>query len=250
MNFCVISPVPGLRHFATLSTTHLVLSHITHSTYMTFYRERRDAGDTLILDNSAYERKVSSPDRDLEYALMFYQPQICILPDKINDPTITLSRSLRFLDKNMERFREVEWMFVVHQKPKGDYLESVVAAVLDRRVGHSISWLGIPRCLTTDHKLSRAVAAKSLTYEGLKFHALGMVDGSIGELLELREAGFASVDSSAPVWRGWMGHSLRDRRREWSDIPCNFTSPPELSPVNRELILHNLEMCGVKRPTE
>ena len=44
MNFCIISPAAGLKQFATLSTTHLVLSHITDSAYMSFYRERRDAG--------------------------------------------------------------------------------------------------------------------------------------------------------------------------------------------------------------
>src|SRR5438309_7133914 len=159
MNFCIISPVAGLKQFATLSTTHLVLSHITDSAYMSFYRERRDAGDTLILDNSAYERKVASPDKDLEYALMFYQPQICILPDKINDPTLTLSRSLRFLDKNIERFKEVEWMFVVHQGSSNNFMDSTVAALLDRRVGYAISWLGIPRCLTTEYNLSRSLVA-------------------------------------------------------------------------------------------
>jgi len=63
-------------------------------------------------------------------------------------------------------------------------------------------------------------------------------------------AGVTSIDSSAPVWRGWNGQSMLELDRRWWDefgtsVDFNAELPTE---IRREVILDNLEACGVRIP--
>jgi hypothetical protein len=253
VNFCIISPTSGLQRYGTLSKTHLVLAHINDYKYRHFYQQRREAGDILILDNGAYENGKSVNWNRLSYAITTYKPQVCVLPDTINNPTKTLSDSLRFLDENIDCFPEISWMFMCHWDGSDfHYIDFVAKALFDPRVGHLINWIGVPRCLTTDWKLSRVMVAAALKElrPSLKFHAFGMANGSVSELASLRTSGlFTSVDSSAPVWRGWCGYKLGDDMWDRNGKPIVFNAEdPDTHRDSFErdaLILSNLEACDV-----
>lgn len=241
MNIALICPTSGLERYATLSTTHLVLAQITDSRYTSFYQRRRDAGDILILDNGAHEQGGSIDFASLETALVIYQPNVCVLPDILSESRKTQSLSLRFLDRNYSRFPNTEWMFV----PQGMQPNLSVLDILhDLRVGPMISWIGVTRYLTINHRYRRTDVAKDIRREGFKgkFHALGMVNGSIDEFREVRDSGlFTSLDTSVPIWRGWNGYSFH---ASWPEISVDFHAQLH-EQTHREVIKQNLEDLNV-----
>lgn len=249
MNFCIISPTAGLKRYSTLSKNHLVLAHIEDRDYISFYRKRREEGDHLILDNGAHEQGSSVSWRQLEIGIINYHPQVVVLPDTLNDSYQTARDALLFLDKYSSRYPEVEWMYVPQGK---EFASTTIKVLTDLRSGYLISWLGISRYLTINHACYRTEVAsmfKQTTLyrdKGIKFHALGMVNGSVGELNELRSSRlFESIDSSVPVWRGWNGYNLSTMKNKWPEISVNFSSKDFPNEDYDHQIRLNLEACGV-----
>lgn len=264
MNFCIISPITGLERYSTLSRFHLVLAHLLRDKhYYNFYAGRRDAGDFLILDNGAYENTQSVHPETYFGLARQLQPNVVVLPDVFMSPwRITTSESLKFLDTYIERFITLpEFMFVPQCQTTKDnkdgytsreeFFQSLETAVNDGRVGRYIQWVGLGRYLHTEFTnlpgkgFRRANLAREIQRAGfrhLKVHALGMANGSVEELQALQDAGVHSIDSSAPVWRGWNGYSISDLRWKEEGTSCNFltTDIP-----NEWQILQNLEACNV-----
>src|SRR5262245_15942235 len=230
MRFCVISPIAGLERYSRLSKTHLLLPQLDkHPPYRRFYQTRREEGDFLILDNGAYEGQ--SDWKLLVDCLAVYQPQVCALPDYLLQPwEKTHHEAFAFLDRYHDVFPQVQWMYIP-QSTAGDimgYLDGLYRALEDSR----ITWIGLARALPlyiTNDPLMRANLATQLRKRwGGKIHALGMMKGSIGELKMLEHAGVHSIDSNAPVWRGWCGYSLY---HTWPEIPCDYTHEWAMPPV-------------------
>lgn len=255
MEFCVISPTAGLEKYARLSKTHLVLGHMCSVTaYREFYQQRKADGDFIILDNGAYE--YGRPSISWE-AIQALEPDVVVLPDYLLQPwQKTWHAAIAFLDEYSHDAQEFEWLYIP-QAEKGDlhgFLQSYQEAVADPR----ITWIGIPRALAyaiTDNPLARVEFARLVKWEHptLNLHAFGMVNGDVHELGYLRSAGVRSIDSSAPVWRGWNGYQMRDWQA-WNDYgtPVDFNAVFKAGnrPDYRESNLHEvLEACGVRIPT-
>lgn len=251
MEFAIISPTAGLEKFSRLSRTHLVLPQVTNQLYETFYYTRRREGDTLILDNGAYESTMDI--RRLEDSMRFYMPQITVCPDHLlDDWRRTMEATQVFLEKWYGRV-ETEFMGVPQAKAGdlGGWYMCLAEMLRDPR----ITWIGLPRALGTDivpecdRKLARPRCARFLrtAFPDIKVHALGMLAGSIDELRMLRNEGVRSIDSSAPVWRGWCGYPLTSPN--WPDYACDFGATfPSDECVGG--ILSNLQQCGVKTWTQ
>lgn len=264
MQFCIICPTTGLERYATLSTTHLVLSHIEDPLYQEFYIKRRKAGDLLILDNAAYENKQST-EHELVDKIELYNPQVVVLPDKFLRPwEETFLTSYEFLGKYHGRFPNVEWMYVPQSSPNDimGFIDGLLHAVNELPV----SWIGIPRCLVTDIaqdplmrvRVCEFIKRKWYNDPCLRVHALGMYKGNVEELKLLAAARCDSIDSSAPVWRGWAaGLSLTNPEDQvsWEQFgcDCDFSAELPLSCIDgsgvirgaNQMILRNLEACGV-----
>lgn len=254
MEFCIISPTAGLERYARLSKTHLVLTpvYLRDKAYAEFYDQRSAEGDFIILDNGAYEGETMF-HLDIMATL---RPKVVVLPDFLLKPwKQTWHAAIAFLDL-VERnnwLEGIEFLYIP-QAEKGDmhgFIESYLEAVQDPR----ITWLGVPRALSyaiTDNPLARVEFARMVRgdYPRLKIHAFGMVSGDIHELGYLAQAGVTSIDSSAPVWRGWNGQSMLELDRRWWDefgTPVDFNA--ELpTDIRQEVILDNLEACGVRIP--
>lgn len=273
MEFCIISPTTGLEKYAQLSKTHLVLAQYLYNVeYSKFYRTRRLAGDFIILDNGAYEN--TRPLDNFQYLnfIESLQPKVIVLPDILMSPwRETTAKSLQFLDTFAEAISrkspKSEFMFVPQVQraansaenlaPYNQWMKACATVLDDGRVGHLIKWIGLGRYMHTEFinlpgngpprrvKLMKAVR-DTWGHSHVKFHALGMAAGDIEELDALREAGCNSIDSSAPVWRGWNGTSITSDPTYWKakGTPCNINAelPDESA---HQLILSNLEACGV-----
>lgn len=255
MDFCIISPTSGLERYARLSKTHLVLAHMYNndSCYRSFYNNRREEGDFIILDNGAYE------NRTIEVIPHDYpnlRPNVVVLPDYLLQPwRKTWHAAIAHLDRWYNCSPNCEWLYIP-QAEKGDlngFIESYIEATLDPR----ISWIGIPRALAyavTSNPLARVQFARIVKrdHPDLHLHAFGMVNGNVHELPHLADAGVRSVDSSAPVWRGWHSIQIDDPidRTQWdaTGVPVDFSNPEPLDgweQVCNDVIKHNLEVCGV-----
>lgn len=250
MRFSVITPTAGLHDFATLSHTHLVLSHVTNELYWKFYTQLSlDPTQLLILDNSEYEGK-QDPGRLFEYVELL-RPKVLVMPDRLGLGTETFDLARNFLREYRHKL-PCELMYVAQ-------CSGTVTAYLDMkhhiqimREMYGIKWFGLPRYLAS-HGISRSELClwiKRLDNEWgdeCYVHALGMANASLRELAELDGAQCDSIDSSAPVWRGWLGYGLRNREAWDKDgTQCDFDAHPNtLTLERRQLILANLKLVGI-----
>lgn len=241
MEFCILSPIAGLTRYSTLSNRHLLLPHLTRSEqYVNFYQERKQAGDFLILDNGAYEGQEDWAN--LVRCVELFKPQVCALPDYLlQEWEKTHHEAFVFLDRYYYTFPNVKWMYIPQAKP-GDivgFIDSLFRALDDER----ISWIGLPRALPleicNDPLMRVRVAEQVRKRSRVNIHALGMMKGNVGELKLLEQAGVKSVDSNAPVWRGWLGYDING---SWHEQPVDYNAP--LSATNHTTIMKNLEACN------
>lgn len=245
MEFCIISPTAGLSRYSTLSKRHLVLPQIKSPLYRDFYVKRRKQGDHIILDNGAYE-KTPQFAREFWECMALIRPQVAVLPDYLLQPwKKTRNAVLYFIDQYVHDWPEVEWMFVP-QAEKGDIrgfyhcFNEVMHEASD-----VISWVGAPRVLNSHFGNARADFAATVRqrYPNHRIHALGDIIDRDG----LAKMGVTSLDSSAPVWRGWCRYNILHQGWKTLDVPCNFEADdlPEPGDYRDRLILKNLEIIGV-----
>jgi hypothetical protein len=243
MLFAIISPASGLQRWAIRSRCHLVLSHVTNAVYQQFYRQRSEAGDLVILDNSAYEGKVD--ERQLLERIGLYHPSVVILPD-IYGGDMELSFNLaKDFHKVWKSRLPMSWMFV----PQGNDVQSHFD-VTERAITElGVEWIGIPRRFGTHCLGSRASLAGWIRdkWPNISVHALGMCAGDTKELPELQNAGVQSIDSSAPVWRGWRGFSIDSPAWLTEGTDIDFDAPPleGKAAYHNRVIEYNLQQCGV-----
>jgi hypothetical protein len=245
MQFCIISPATGLQQWATKSKAHLVLSHVTNALYQQFYRGRREDGDLIILDNGAYEGRLDS--NQLLERIGLYHPQVVVLPDLFGGPgRDSLDISVRFHTKWRSIISNTEWMYV----PQGETVKDFEYVLCKGIEEIQPSWVALPRILGT--KLAPNIGTRTkwcayihTRYPSVNVHALGMLAGNAEELPLLASANCASVDSSAPVWRGWNGFRLHDPAWEAEGTDVDFDSPPQTNRRNLQAIRDNLAVCGV-----
>jgi hypothetical protein len=196
-------------------------------------------------------------------AIRFYTPDVVVLPDfLLEEWDKTYAAAIGFLDRLYSEWVGLQFMYVPQSTPGKvvEFIEGMVRALEDERIG----WIGIPRALSTDispDPLARVNLCNYLKehYPDIKVHALGMVKGNIAEMDLLEKEGCDSIDSSAPVWRGWNGFSLTDEDdikrwdEEGSEVNFDDIAPISITDRGREinmkgakqLIEANLKACGV-----
>lgn len=244
MQFCIISPAVGLQQWATLSKAHLVLAHVDNALYQQFYRRRREQGDLIILDNGAYENTLDS--NKLLERIGLYHPQVVVLPDMVGASS---EDSLAISSTFHKRWRHVvsntEWMYVPQGESIKDFEEGLRRGIDEIQP----AWVGLPRYLGTHlapglHTRANWCKYIHTHYPQVNIHCLGMLAGDPRELTLLSDASCASVDSSAPVWRGWNSYSLNDPGWQKYGAECDFDAQPT-EQRNKQIIRDNLVQCGV-----
>lgn len=228
MHFCTIAPTTTLDRYARRSTHQLCLAQYCYGSdaksraYFEWYSGRARTGDTVILDNGAYEAAGWNPERYLSLVRAL-QPQVVTLPDKVGDwdETCRMIRdfaraTLETASENKQALQKCKHMAVVQHHPEASLTEWMWA--YDQLGDNFCDWIAFPRILGARRvELIAGLQKLGKWWVGHHHHAFGMNAGSLSELPKLNSLGVDSCDSSAPVWRGLMGYSIFDGT--WPDIP-------------------------------
>lgn len=226
MHFCTIAPTSTLERYARRGTHQLCLAQYCYGSspeeraYFEWYSGRARAGDTVILDNGAYEAASWQPERYLQLVGEL-QPQVVTLPDKVGDrqETHRLIRDFAVACRGKTNFTTMmtrQHMVVVQEHPEASLLEW--AHAYTELAGNFCDWIAFPRILGNRRiELIAGLQKLGLWETSRKYHAFGMNAGSLEELPKLNTLGITSCDSSAPVWRGLMGYHINSTS-EWPDI--------------------------------
>lgn len=219
IKFGCIAPINLLHVIPEHWDFHLILAHLLEDPdYVAFYKARKEKGDTLLLDNSAFEFGEALP-ADKILALIEksgIKPDYVVAPDYPGQPwDKTLESTFKFVeDTKGAEFR----VMGVPQSVDGDWegwldgYRQMVRHPDIPMVGMSI--LGIPTAWhsitgTRDIMINRLFASQFIANRALhdqddKFtwhHYLGLSQPN--ELILQREIGVIdSCDSSSPVWHG------------------------------------------------
>jgi len=97
MRVALIPPTPDL-HRLPRTGIHLLLSHLfDQDGYLEYYQARRDAGDYLILDNSAHEHGIGEREESLLRKATELNAQEVVVPDVLFDRRGTVEQMKRFM---------------------------------------------------------------------------------------------------------------------------------------------------------
>ena len=253
MRFAIISPAVGLERFARLSSTHLLLSHVKNPLYWKFYQQlAQDPRQMLILDNSAYEGEVDM-HRAINQVHFLGRVDALVMPDIMGGKAReNFDLAVDFLKKWRHNL-PCDLMYCPQFDGTVDDFTRAITHMEHMVNYFGIRWYGLPR-LIAERGFSRAELCIGLkrmraawTDDEPYVHALGMCNGNLRELEQLERAQCDSIDSSAPVWRGWEGYDI-EAYEQWDlyGSQCDFDAAPDsLTPTTTSLIYSNLRKVGV-----
>lgn len=220
-----ISPIKYQHLIPESADFHLILAHLLdNKEYVDFYKEKIKRGDTVILDNSAFEfKRALSIDEILGFIERSgIEPTYVVAPDyPFADWKITWDSTTYFIEQVRGRGYQV---MAVPQSVKGDWQGWIKC--YDKMAAHpeiaviGMSILGVPNAFcsltgTEDIAFNRIFATNYLLEQGIankeKWHHYLGLGGGPRELLIQRQLGLIdSNDSSSPFWHGYLGIGFDD----------------------------------------
>ncbi len=219
MKHAFIAPINYLHLIPEESKFHLLLAHLLKDEkYCEFYRKRQKQGDTIAVDNGAFE--FGKPLEPKEYYKLVTEsglhPDIVVASDyPFEHWTKTYKAAVTFIEECREYFDYDTEIMAVPQSKAGDWegwIDGYVALSNIPSISFiGMSILGIPNAFksltgTDDITFNRVFATAYLQKRGLvsknvKHHYLGC--GDPRELLMMKAQGVAySNDSSTAFWHG------------------------------------------------
>lgn len=221
IHFGYIAPVEYLHLIPEHATFHLILAHLLdNKKYVEFYKKKIKRGDTVILDNSAFEFKKALSAKEIFGFIdrSEIEPTYVVAPDyPFESWEKTWDSTLSFLDKAKDKPYKV---MAVPQSEKGDadgWIRCYIKMMQSKDV-HAIgmSILGIPNAFcsitgTDDIAFNRIFATAHLLNEGIAkpgkkwHHYLGLGNGPRELLIQRQLELIDSNDSSSPFWHGVQG---------------------------------------------
>jgi len=227
MKLALIAPTRLLDGYGSQSEgVHLALVHVAlqDPEYADWFKRRSMAGDTVILDNGAYEHGSPSPIEEILKAAELVRATTVVAPDFPGERwTKTVDALVDFVDKLPPRY----YVFGVPQSEVGDYVgwgnSLQIMSQLSRslRISHiGVSILACPNAFrritnTPDVEVNRLVATgymRHLEEQGLlrrraKLHYLGL-----GHRVDfVRHYDIAdSLDTASPIRHGLVCRTYQD----------------------------------------
>lgn len=230
--FCIIAPTAYLDHYATQSSTHLVLAHLVDSdeVYASFYKNRSDLGDRIIMDNSAFELSTPyAPDMLVELGKKCGAHAL-VLPDYPFKKSI---ETIRAAEKLIPFVKDAGFAtFFVPQSETGDLDDWINAYIWASTnpdidiIGMSI--LGVPNAIPhVPTQYARVVMTQMLVQQGIlakkHHHYLGLNAGPNVEIPALLSMGaLQTCDSSNPVWLGVNGVRYNTMYSDWMGVQKKY----------------------------
>lgn len=231
---------------------HLILAHLLdNKEYVDFYKEKIKRGDTVILDNSAFEFKRALSANEIFGFIerSGIEPTYVVAPDyPYKDWKITWESTVAFIEEVQQKGAPYKIM-AVPQSVEGDWTGWLNCYT--KMANHpsiaviGMSIIGIPNAFckltgTDDIAFNRIYATNYLLETGLaatdKWHHYLGLGGGPREILIQRQLGLMdSNDSSSPIWHGYLGidldtsiWGLKDGK---SPIEVDFHAPYEMGKV-------------------
>lgn len=219
IHFGYIAPINYLDYVPESSTFHLCLAHLLkNKAYCDFYKSKRQRGDLIFMDNSAFELGAGIESDELLDLIdqSGINPQVIVAPDYPGQHyKKTLDSFAKFADKCDARYsNDLKGIMGVPQGEVGKHQQWLecykqLASMRADVIGMSI--LALPNAFcsltgTKDISHNRIFGSLYLKSQGLFegrvwHHYLGA--GSPSEMQILPYLGMAdSMDSSSPIWHG------------------------------------------------
>jgi len=227
MDVAFITPTKNLAQYAVASKYHLVLAHqyLADEMYRYFYQARVKAGDTVILDNSAYELSGSIDLDQLVKCAESLRPSAVILPDV----RFKAEKTLRATRLGIKEFKKRGWPIKLLAVPQGKDLESVLVCYL-QLAGMQIDGFGIYEEIgkVTDcgqrEDFLAFLERTGLVLRSKYYHLLGMEE-NLHLLRELRKFSWVGgIDSAKPIVYGMNGLRIHEGEPcpEYPHRPSNY----------------------------
>lgn len=223
-----IAPTSMLSFIPEEASFHLILAHLlVDPGYVAFYKQKIERGDTVVLDNSAFEfgRALSAEEIFKLIDDSGIEPTYVVAPDYPGQSwDKTWISTVEFLDK-CEALNKPYKIMAVPQSVKGDFLgwlecyDRMMDEPKIEMIGMSI--LGIPNAFcsltgTDDIAFNRIFAAQYIVANtkhmpGTKWHHFLGLGAGPRELIIQQQIGLIdSNDSSSPIWHGHLGIQYDD----------------------------------------
>ncbi len=207
MRAAIISPIPLLYRYSTLSSLQMALAQLwIEEEYRMYFLNRKQEGDTIILDNGAYELGQSLDISRLEEVAEELQPDVLILPDAIMNKNLTLSLT----EKALSSFQNKYTLMAVPQgSDDKEWLECL------RSMGEfcKFLWWGVPKVCQLVLSQGRPWACREILkrFPDANIHLLGVWSDPIGEIKDVVDIpGVRSIDTALPISLGKLARSLEE----------------------------------------
>ena len=207
MKAAIGSPVNLLERYASVSTLQIALAQLWYLPgYLEYFRQRKACGDTIILDNGAYELGEPLYAETLADICRELKPDIMVAPDVLGDAYQTLLAISDFLERFGPRI-DCALMAVPQGSSERDWM-----LCLREIVGMQVfDWFAVPKVTVPMFGGSRR--GQCLTIRDLKgdanIHLLGLYGDPLKEVLEVADiAHVKSIDSFLPLRLGLQGRPL------------------------------------------
>lgn len=263
--FAIISPSPYLDELSTRSKYHLALAHLVEkdSVYATFYKQRSDAGDYVVMDNSGFEFKGQTfdPTRLIELGERC-GAKCLVLPDY---PFENYEKTIAGAADNIESFVQAGFdTMYVPQSEKDDlsgFMKSYEWAIENKLINWiGMSILALPNAVSYIHPAyARIVVSELLIAHGLMqrakdvgiyHHYLGLINASLELPTLLRMGVLDTCDSSNPVWAAANGYQydlngdsyLTVTKKKLPEVDFNWEAPASLRKTFIDTAHKNLDI--------
>ena len=181
MKLANIVPVSLLGTIPHEQTVHLVLSELIleNGDYYKFYKDRRDHGDFVILDNPVHENRPVAIARWIE-AVKLLMPNVAVIPDVIDSDADTVSNAMTALRKFDAMTTDgIELMAVPHGVSQSDWRNC--AETLARFEKITYFGISLERRLKDDNwalarrrERVRMLLDDTVAFDRIKLHLLGI----------------------------------------------------------------------------
>ncbi len=213
IDVAVIASIPHLHQLSALGTVDMALTHLvlTNDTYADYYRQRAEAGITVILDNSAYElEEMTGQGMDVTAVLRAaarIHATVVICQDVLYDGARTVAATRHFLAEAASSSHRL--MAVPQGATHAEWLDCYdILAAMPGIDMIGLSKLSVPRCFAGPVAETRiACVAEILTRANtplLPLHLLGgdrSLPWELAEHLRLgHDTAVTSNDSSFAYW--------------------------------------------------
>ena len=218
--------------------------------YREYFLERKELGDTIMLDNGAYELGKAVDLTLLLQAARELQPDILILPDELMNGKSTIKLVKEFIQTHLKdglktQLPNTEYM-VVPQGASPEEWKNCLLALLS--LDYPFHYWGIPKVSHLIFGGTRLEQCQEIIKAQLdsKIHLLGIWSDPIGEVLEVRRLPqVISIDSKVPVNLGTAGRSLTEHHPK--PISANYIYEYDAFPTwTEKQVKKFLEICEGK----